>query len=58
MTDTPRYVLRLTDAAAVPLSATGVKAGTLARLAADGFPVPSGFVVTSAARSHEDAVVG
>lgn len=42
-------VVRLVDSALLPVAVIGGKASTLARLAVAGFPVPPGFVVTSAA---------
>src|SRR5687767_12818285 len=39
----------LSEAARLPVAVLGGKAATLARLAAAGFPVPPGFVITSAA---------
>jgi phosphohistidine swiveling domain-containing protein len=56
MSQAPPYVVGFADAAASPPSATGVKASTLARLSAAGFPVPPGFVITSAAWTHPDAM--
>lgn len=56
MPDAPSYVVRLPEASALPSSATGVKAGTLARLAAAGFPVPPGLVITPAAWARADAL--
>ena len=44
-----RFVIDLRDAAACDPTAVGSKAATLAALAARGFPVPPGFVVTTAA---------
>jgi pyruvate,water dikinase len=42
-------VVELTDAGGLPLDLVGGKAGTLGVLAAEGFPVPAGFVVTARA---------
>ncbi|RYZ32776.1 MAG: hypothetical protein EOP01_00100, partial [Propionibacteriaceae bacterium] len=42
-------VVRLAEAAGLPVALLGGKAAPLARLAAAGFPVPSGLVVTTAA---------
>ena len=49
MDEQRKSVIRLEEAAALPVEAVGGKAATLARLAAAGFPVPAGLVVTSAA---------
>lgn len=48
MTD-PSRVLAGTDVACAPLWSVGVKSAVLARLAAEGFPVPPFFVVASPA---------
>jgi phosphohistidine swiveling domain-containing protein len=45
-------VLDLAEARALDPSGLGAKAANLARLAAAGFPVPPGFVVTTAAQGH------
>ena len=43
----PSVIVTLADTAAASVSAVGGKAANLARLAAAGFPVPPGFVVTA-----------
>jgi phosphohistidine swiveling domain-containing protein len=45
-------VVSLAEAANLDPSLLGAKAANLARLASAGFPVPPGFVVTSAAEGH------
>ena len=45
----PSRIVDLADASELPASAIGTKAANLARLLVAGFPVPGGFVVTSAA---------
>ncbi len=49
MTTGSSAVVRLADAATLPVAVVGGKASTLARLAVAGFPVPPGLVITSAA---------
>jgi rifampicin phosphotransferase len=52
-------ILPLSEAGAVPLEAVGAKAAHLGRLAAEGFRVPDGFVVTTAAfEAHVEAAGG
>ena len=48
-TDVPQHVLELTSPLAVDVARTGGKGAGLARLIAEGFRVPPGFVVTTAA---------
>ena len=50
-TRTPR-VVALSEAAILDSSLLGAKADNLGRLASAGFPVPPGFVVTTAAEGH------
>jgi len=45
----PQFVLHLAEPAATELELTGGKGSSLARLAAEGLPVPGGFHVTTAA---------
>lgn len=47
-----RFVIGLHDEAAGDPTTAGSKAATLASLAGKGFPVPEGFVVTTAATQH------
>jgi pyruvate,water dikinase len=49
-----RWVVQLANAVALPTNEVGSKAGNLARLSEAGFPVPAGFVVTSAAFGNWD----
>lgn len=54
-----RYVRWLTEAAALSVAQAGGKGANLARLVAGGFPVPEGFVLTTAAfRDAEVDVAG
>jgi pyruvate,water dikinase len=46
------YALTFDDPNGVDLQTSGGKGSSLSRLAQAGFPVPSGFVVTSGAYSH------
>ncbi len=57
MGDSWESVVGLAEAVGLPVIAVGNKAGTLARLAAAGFPVPRGLVVTSAAWTRPPALV-
>jgi len=50
----PVAVVSLAEAAHLDAAAVGTKAATLARLRAAGFPVPAGFVVTTAAQADRD----
>ncbi|WP_432562671.1 PEP/pyruvate-binding domain-containing protein [Kineococcus sp. SYSU DK003] len=54
---TAPIVVPLVEAAGLPATVVGGKAAPLARLAAAGFPVPAGLVVTTAARGRVDEQV-
>lgn len=54
----PSSIVMLRDAGGLPISVVGGKAANLARLAAAGFPVPHGFIVTRNAWTQPPLMLG